>query len=681
MTDVLVVGAGPTGLVLACDLARRGIAVRIVDRSPVPPRTSRAKGPNPRSLEILDDLGVAEAVLAAGSAPLPMLKYRDRAPVAQADPWAGSAPSPDAAYDRAWLVAQWRLEEILRARLAGYGVRVELGREVVGLTQSPDAPGTQSPDAPAEAEAGARAEDGARAGAGAEDGAGADAEASRVVVAFAEDRRGEGAVLRARYVVGCDGAHSSVRKLLGIGFEGTTREDQVMVCGDVELAEDALDRGLWHQWFDEDGAVMLCPIPGTRTGWWFQAGPERDGRGRPLAPTADGFRRLLAHHTGLPGQALTRAELLSTYRVNVRMADRFRAGRVFLAGDAAHVHAIAGGLGMNTGIQDAFNLGWKLGEVLAGRADPELLDTYEEERLPVAARTLDLTSERLRATLEAIRRPGGGLDSAITADTTGLGVGYRWSSLAADRTHPDAGAHPDAHTHPATVTDPTGVTHPDARTRPGATHPTGAPLTPDEGPQPGDRAPDAPCTEAATGAGTRLHRVFAGPRTTVLGFGPGSAAVLDEVAATYGGTGVRTCRVYAADEGRGENRAGEQSQEQGEEQSADRHEGRTGAAAWPPGCAVIDAEGHAAAAYGTGASARAQASAGGAASGARTGTIVVVRPDHHVGLRVPADDARSVREYLRRLHGTGHSAARPPERSSERSPDRFPDMVDAVRKG
>ncbi len=87
VTDVLVVGAGPTGLVLACDLARRGIAVRIVDRSPAPPRTSRAKGPNPRSLEILDDLGVAKAVLAAGSAPLPMLKYRDRAPVAQADPW------------------------------------------------------------------------------------------------------------------------------------------------------------------------------------------------------------------------------------------------------------------------------------------------------------------------------------------------------------------------------------------------------------------------------------------------------------------------------------------------------------------------------------------------------------------------------------------------------------------
>ncbi|MFH9650177.1 FAD-dependent monooxygenase [Streptomyces anulatus] len=550
MTDVLVVGAGPTGLVLACDLARRGAAVRIVDRSPAPPRTSRAKGPNPRSLEILDDLGVAEEVLAAGSAPLPMLKYRDRRPVAEADPWADSVPSPKAHYDRGWLIAQWRLEGILRDRLAGYGVRVEPGREVVGLAQGRD-----------------------------------EGDGGHVDVTYADGPAG-----RARYVVGCDGAHSSVRKLLGITFEGATAEDQVMVCGDVDLAEGVLDRTRWHQWFDEDGAVMLCPIPGTRTGWWFQAGPERDGRGRPLAPTADGFRRLLAHHTALSGRDLTRAELLSTYRVNVRMADRFRGGRVLLAGDAAHVHAIAGGLGMNTGIQDAFNLSWKLGLVLAGHAGAELLDSYEEERLPVAARTLDLTSERLRATLEAIRRPGGGLDTAITPDTTGLGVGYRWSSLAAGGRAPQA-------------------------ERPG--------------PHAGDRAPDAPCADAATGVRTRLHRVFAGPRTTVLGFGPGSAAVLRETADAYGGdAGVRVCRVYAA------------------------HEDRAGAA---PG-AVVDDAGHASAAYGTGASGDTGA-----------GTVVVVRPDHHVGVLTPADDARSVREYLRRLHGTGRSA------------ERSPGVVDAVR--
>ncbi|MFD0420426.1 FAD-dependent monooxygenase [Streptomyces parvus] len=605
LADVLIVGAGPTGLVLACDLVRRGAAVRIVDRSLAPPRTSRAKGPNARSLEILDDLGVADEVLAAGSAPLPMLKYRDRLPVAETDPWADSAPAPDAPYDRGRLIAQWRLEEILRDRLAGYGVRVELGREVVSLTEAADG--------------------------------------RHVDVTFAEDR-----TERVRYVVGCDGAHSSVRKLLGIGFEGTTAEDQVMVCGDVDLAEGALDRTRWHQWFDEDGAVMLCPIPGTRTGWWFQAGPERDGRGRPLAPTADGFRRLLARHTALPGRALTRAELLSTYRVNVRMADRFRAGRVFLAGDAAHVHAVAGGLGMNTGIQDAFNLGWKLGLVLAGHAGAELLDTYEEERLPVAARTLDLTSERLRATLEAIRRPGGGLDAAITLDTTGLGVGYRWSSLA--RVHDEASRpdetprHDKAPRHDETPRHDKAPRHDETPRHDKASRPDETPR-PDEAPrpgdglpgspQPGDRAPDAPCLDAVTGARTRLHRVFAGPRTTVLGFGPGSAAVLREVAAAYGGAGVRTCRVYA-------------SHESG---------ARSG-----PGAAVVDDEGHAATAYGTGASGTRGTDTG-------TGTVIVVRPDHHLGLCAPADDARPVHAYLRRLHGAGR-----PRNGS-------PALVDAVRKG
>ncbi|MFE1474652.1 FAD-dependent oxidoreductase [Streptomyces cyaneofuscatus] len=546
-TDVLIVGAGPTGLTLALDLARRGAAVRIVDKSPAHPRTSRAKGPNPRSLEILADLGVVDEVLAAGSAPLPMRVYRDHRPVAETDPWADAAPTAATRFGRPWLIAQWRLEEILRARLAGHGVRVELGREVVGLVE--------------------------------------EADGHHVDVTFAEGR-----AERARFVVGCDGAHSPVRKLLGITFDGTTAEDQVMVSGDVELDHEDLGRDRWHQWFDADGAVMLCPIPGTRTGWWFQAGPERDADGRPLAPTLDGFRRLFTRHTGLPGRHLTRAELLSTYRVNVRMADRYRVGRVLLAGDAAHVHAIAGGLGMNTGIQDAFNLGWKLGQVLAGQADAGLLDTYEEERLPVAAWTLDLTSDRLRATLEAIREPGGNLSSAMTPETAGLGIGYRWSSLAGTEAGTEAGTAPDA---PATGP------HPGNRS-------------------PGDRAPDAPCRDAATGERTHLYGTFAGPHPTVLGFGPASAAVLREVAATYGeGPGVHACRVHAADEDHGTAEPG----------------------------SLIDDLGHAAAAYGFG--------AGGSG-------LVVIRPDHHVGIVAPAGDPGSVREYLRRLHGA-------------------PGMVDAVR--
>lgn len=538
MTDVLIVGAGPTGLVLACDLARRGIAVRIVDKAPGHPRSSRSKGPDPRSLEVLEDLGVVEAVLAAGSPPLPMRKYRDGVPVADADPYAGSSPAPDAPYDRGRLIAQWRLEEILRGRLAGYGVAVETGTEAVGLTDG----------------------------------------ATSVSVTFAD---GTGA--DARYVVGCDGAHSRVRKLLGVPFDGETDEEQVMVCGDVEITPGVLDRGLWHQWFDEDGAVMLCPVPGTRAGWWFQAAPERDADGRPLAPSLDGFGRLFARHTRLPAGHLTEATLLSTYRVNVRMAGRYRVGRVFLAGDAAHVHAIAGGLGMNTGIQDAHNLGWKLAQVLRGRADAGLLDTYEEERLPVAARTLDLTSERLRATLEAIREPGGGLETAVTRPATGLGSGYRWSSLA----------------------------------RPGG----------DGAVRSGDRAPDAPCTVASTGAPTRLFHVLAGPHLTVLGFGAGTERVLRETSTAHG-TAVRARRVYGAGDP------------------------WPGAAAAGPD-ALHDREGLARAAYGIGGD-----------------TVVVIRPDNHVGLIADADDHDAVRRYLRVLDGV-------------REPDPMggADMVDGARKG
>ncbi|MFV5993021.1 FAD-dependent monooxygenase [Streptomyces sp. NPDC056231] len=458
MTDVLIVGAGPTGLTLACDLARRDIAVRIVDKSFDFPRSSRAKGPNPRSLEVLEDLGVVDEVLAAGSAPPPMRKYRGGLPIADADPFEGSRPTPDAPYDRSWLIAQWRLEEILRARLAEYGVRVELGAEVTGLVE---------------------------------------ADAS-VTVTFAD-----GSETRTAYAVGCDGGHSAVRKLLGVPFEGRTTQEQMMVCGDVEV--EGLDRGMWHQWFDEDGAVMLCPIPGTRSGWWFQAGPETDAAGAPVPPSQESFRRLFAKHSGLPGTRLSNATLLSTYRVNERLADRYRVGRVLLAGDAAHVHAIAGGLGMNTGIQDAFNLGWKLALVVTGRAGTGLLDTYEEERLPVAARTLDLTSDRLRATLEAIKKPGGGLDAAITAETTGLDGNYRWSSLARD-----------------------GAAYgPRARLRAG------------------DRAPDAPCRDAGTGTRVRLFEAFAGPHFTLLGFGAGTAEALREVAAEYGDV----VRVHTVDGG------------------------------------------------------------------------------------------------------------------------------------
>jgi 2-polyprenyl-6-methoxyphenol hydroxylase-like FAD-dependent oxidoreductase len=438
MTDVLIVGAGPTGLTLACDLARRGVAVRLIDRRTAHHHESRGKTLQPRSLEILEDLGVADRVLAAGITHQVYRKYFDGAFVNDTDPVADQRPTPEAPFDSPLFLGQWRLEAILRERLAVHGIEPELGAELAGFTQ--DADGVTA-------------------------------------------TLGDGREIRARHLIGCDGGHSLVRRTLGVPFEGRTGPAQVMVCGDV--AADGLGRDRWHQWFTADGGIMLWPIPGTDQ-FQLQASPEPDEHGEPLPPSLESFQRLFDRHARMPGVRLRDAGWLSTWRVNVRMAERFRVGRVFLAGDAAHVHPIAGGLGMNTGIQDAYNLGWKLALVLTGRAGDQLLDSYEAERLPVAAWTLEVTSERLDRALRAVREPGNGVEAAAVP---ALGQGYRWSPLAGGRG-------------------------------------TGAL-------RPGDRAPDAHCS-TVQGQPVRLFELFAGPRFTLLGFGAAAGHALDEVTAAHG---------------------------------------------------------------------------------------------------------------------------------------------------
>jgi hypothetical protein len=221
---------------------------------------------------------------------------------------------------------------------------------------------------------------------------------------------------------------------------------------------------------------MLCPLPGTDA-FQVQASHELAPDGTPLEPTLETFQRTFDRIAGLPGVRLHDLTWRSSYRVSVRMVDRLRVDRVFLAGDAAHVHPIAGGLGMNSGIQDAYNLGWKLGLVLAGQATPDLLDTYDEERLPVASWLLDITSERLNAVLAAIKEPGGGVDAVASPGLTQLQLGYRWSRLSRNAAGRSGGL------------------------------------------QPGDRAPDAPFRDPSTGTPKRLFDLFRGPHFTLLGLG------------------------------------------------------------------------------------------------------------------------------------------------------------------
>ncbi|MFJ9338609.1 FAD-dependent monooxygenase [Streptomyces sp. NPDC101733] len=371
MTDVLIAGCGPTGLTLAIELTLRGISVRILDRRTGPHHESRGKGLNTSSLEVFDRLGVAERIHARGTCGLVLRKYYDGAHI-------NDSPSGDGV-----LIGQWQTEEILRDRLADLGVRVEYGTEIVGIDQS---------------------DDGVTA------------------------RLADGSTVRAGFLAGCDGGGSTTRKSLGIPFEGYTDDTQMMVIGDVTAP--GLSRDRWHQWFTSDGGgVMLCPIPGTDS-FQFQGSPEVDEHGEPLPPSLESFQRLFDRHAGTDGIRLAEPTWLSVWRVNVRMAPRLREGRVFLAGDAAHVHPIAGGLGMNTGVLDAAALGRTLVSALTGEAGREgehggvgehgegrrhVLDGYEAERLPAAAAVLADTAERYTRVVAAVREPGRGTEAGMEA--------------------------------------------------------------------------------------------------------------------------------------------------------------------------------------------------------------------------------------------------------------------------
>ncbi|MFJ3309483.1 FAD-dependent oxidoreductase [Streptomyces sp. NPDC086549] len=426
-SDVLIVGSGPTGLTLACDLARRGVDVRLVERAAHPSTASRAKTIQPRALEVADDLGVIERVLKEGAVNIPTRHYdRDRV-VSEAVEVAAGTPAPDAPYPPVWL-SQPKFEQILRDRLADLGGTIEWGTAVTGVDQDDDG-----------------------------------------VTATVQTATGE-ATIRARYAVGADGGRSTVRKHAGIALSGTSNPDQRWHLGDVRI--DGPSRHCQHVWMSkEHGILSLFPLPGTDL-WQFQASVPADAND-PQEPSLELLRHIFATRAAVPGVHITDAGWLSLYKINVCLADRYRASRIFLAGDAAHIHSPAGGQGMNTGIQDAYNLGWKLAAALAN-ADPVLLDTYEQERRPVAQAVLGDSTARLRAMMRAVDDGDGPTaQRGLTDDfTTGLTIAY-----------------------------------PDSR------------LT--DGPGAGGRAPDAPCRDAATGRPVRLLDLQRGAHWTLLSFGPG----------------------------------------------------------------------------------------------------------------------------------------------------------------
>jgi 2-polyprenyl-6-methoxyphenol hydroxylase-like FAD-dependent oxidoreductase len=421
--DVLVAGAGPTGLTLALDLARRGIRVRIVEKADHFSVGSRGDGLSPRTLEVFEDLGVIDEVVCAGmAAPVTRIYAGDQVV------WEGRmaepvAPRADVPYPNVRFVPQWRTEEILRTRLAAHGVQVALGTGLVGFVQD---------------EAGVTA------------------------------RLESGEIVRAAYLVGADGGRSTVRKQLAVPFVGETNDDVSLLLADVRV--DGLDHEFGHGWM-LDGRTFFGFTPLAGADDYYVITTQASG----ITPTLEGLQRALGAASGRTDLRLRELTWSTIWRPNIRMTQQFRVGRVFIAGDAAHVHPPSGGQGLNTGVQDAYNLGWKLGAVLDGRSD-ELLDSYQAERLPVAARVLGISTKLLEKHIA-------GAEDAFERgeETRQLDLSYR-----------------------------------------------GGPLTLDDGSScvvvAGDRAPDAPCVDH-DGRPVRLFDCYAGPHWTLLRFGPTAPAL------------------------------------------------------------------------------------------------------------------------------------------------------------
>jgi 2-polyprenyl-6-methoxyphenol hydroxylase-like FAD-dependent oxidoreductase len=341
-TDVLIIGAGPTGLVLALWLTKLGVRVRIIDKTAEPGTTSRALAVQARTLELYRQLDLTEAVVANGhQVPAVNLWVKGEATARIAFGSVGSDLTP---YPFLHIFPQDQHERLLVERLGALGVTVERRTELTGFTEEKDR-----------------------------------------VIARLRAPDGQEVDCAASYIAGCDGARSIVRETIGTGFPGGTYR-QLFYVADVEATGPALN-GELH--IDLDEADFLGVFPLTGPGRARLIGTVRDER----AADADKltFSNVSDRAIDHLKVGVTKVNWFSTYHVHHRVTEHFRKGRAFLLGDAAHIHSPAGGQGMNTGIGDAINLAWKLAAVVAGRAGDKLLDSYEAERLGFARRLVATT--------------------------------------------------------------------------------------------------------------------------------------------------------------------------------------------------------------------------------------------------------------------------------------------------
>jgi 2-polyprenyl-6-methoxyphenol hydroxylase-like FAD-dependent oxidoreductase len=430
--DVLIAGAGPAGLVLACDLARRGVAVRIVEANPTPPdhrSGSRGKGIQPRTLEVYDDLGIIDAVRQAGGAYYPALAWDGPKPIGPAKfhRIEQREPTADVPYPSMWMLLQPRALAILRARLQELGGRVEFGTRLMSFTQNADG-----------------------------------------VTASLQHADGRQETLRAGYLAGCDGSRGVVRTGIGVEFASEAIDPHPMITADVVV--EGLERTHWHMWDNaKGGALWLGPLVHTNA---FQLYAKFEDSEPDLSFEA--LRQLVRDRTGRAELNLTEVLYASHFGSRAGLAKSFRAGCAFLVGDAAHVHPPAGGQGMNTAVQDAYNLGWKLGHVLRHGAPDALLDSYEAERLPVAAHLLKFVVQMHKDWLGKTKDK----EEPRKGEHMQLSLNYRGGPLSLDQ----------------------------------------RPAVREEVARAGDRGPDAQLTDSNS-APVRLFDLFRGPHFTLLALG------------------------------------------------------------------------------------------------------------------------------------------------------------------